>query len=47
LESKQTAYYKTPIGIAKIEGDKNGIQSITVLNEVIEIAVEIPSILKD
>ncbi|WGH74929.1 methylated-DNA--[protein]-cysteine S-methyltransferase [Tenacibaculum tangerinum] len=29
----QTAYYKTPIGIAKIDGDDNGIQSISVLDE--------------
>ncbi|NVK09093.1 cysteine methyltransferase [Tenacibaculum discolor] len=29
----QTTYYKTPIGIAKIEGDENGIQSISVLND--------------
>ena len=29
----QTTYYKTPIGIAKITGDKNGIQSISVLDD--------------
>ena len=28
-----TTYYKTPIGIAKIVGDKNGIQSVSVLDE--------------
>jgi len=37
LESNST-YYKTPIGIAKITGDNNGIQAITFmtnnLNEV-------------
>ncbi|QNM85480.1 methylated-DNA--[protein]-cysteine S-methyltransferase [Polaribacter pectinis] len=27
-----TTYHKTPIGIAKIVGDTNGIQSISVLN---------------
>jgi len=32
IETKIT-YYKTPIGIAKITGDKNGIQSVTVLDE--------------
>lgn len=26
-------YYKTPIGIAKITGDENGIQSVSVLDE--------------
>jgi len=47
LESKQTAYYKTPIGIAKIVGDKNGICAVTVLDETIEINEEIPNCLKD
>lgn len=46
MESNQIAYYKTPIGIAKIEGDKNGIQSITVLNEEIEIPSKIPEALQ-
>ena len=31
MESK-TTYYKTPIGTAKIVGDENGIQSISVLD---------------
>jgi methylated-DNA-[protein]-cysteine S-methyltransferase len=29
----ETTYLKTPLGIAKIVGDKNGIQSISVLDE--------------
>ena len=33
MQETQTTYYKTPIGIAKIIGDKNGIESISVLNE--------------
>ncbi len=33
MESKKTAYYKTPIGTAKIVGDKNGIQSVSVLDD--------------
>lgn len=33
LESNQTIYYKTPIGTAKIVGNINGIQSISVLDE--------------
>ncbi|MFY0603818.1 MAG: methylated-DNA--[protein]-cysteine S-methyltransferase [Flavobacteriaceae bacterium] len=32
LESK-TAYLKTPLGIAKIVGDKHGIQSVSVLDD--------------
>ena len=32
MESKFT-YYKTPIGIAKIVGDENGIQSISILDD--------------
>ncbi len=42
MESKQIAYYKTPIGTAKIVGDKNGIQSITVIDEKIENPPHIP-----
>lgn len=33
VSNLQTTYYKTPIGIAKIEGDESGIQSISVLDE--------------
>ena len=29
----QTTYYKTPIGIAEIVGDKNGIRSVSVLDD--------------
>ncbi len=47
MESKQTTYYKTPIGIAKIEGDENGIQAITVLDDEIVFVEEIPNYLKD
>ncbi|CAM1351578.1 Methylated-DNA--protein-cysteine methyltransferase [Tenacibaculum crassostreae] len=46
----QTTYYKTPIGIAKIEGDENGIQSISVLDEntstIINSTEEIPTCLQ-
>ncbi|QXP71321.1 methylated-DNA--[protein]-cysteine S-methyltransferase [Polaribacter sp. R2A056_3_33] len=31
--SLQTTYYKTPLGTAKIVGDENGIQSVSVLDE--------------
>ncbi len=47
LESKLTAYYKTPIGIAKIIGDKNGIIAVTVMDESVEIPEEIPVCLQD
>lgn len=43
----QTTYYKTPIGTAKIVGDENGIQSISVLDEDIETSIEIPTCFKD
>jgi methylated-DNA-[protein]-cysteine S-methyltransferase len=33
MQEIKTTYYKTPIGIAKIVGDTNGIQSITVLDD--------------
>lgn len=29
----ETTYQKTPIGIAKIVGDKNGIQSVSILDD--------------
>jgi methylated-DNA-[protein]-cysteine S-methyltransferase len=47
LESNQTAYYKTPIGTAKIVGDENGISAVSVVDDAIETSVEIPEILKD
>ena len=33
MQETQITYYKTPIGIAKIIGDKNGIQSVSVLDD--------------
>lgn len=33
MHETQITYYKTPIGIAKITGDKNGIQSVSVLDD--------------
>ncbi|PCH51059.1 MAG: cysteine methyltransferase [Flavobacteriaceae bacterium] len=47
MESKQTAYYKSPIGIAKIIGDKDGIQSVTVIEDEIKISKEIPKCLQN
>jgi len=39
------AFFKTPLGIARIEGDKNGISVISISNEG-EISTEIPQILE-
>jgi len=47
LESNHIAYHKTPIGIAKITGDENGIISVTVIDEEIELSSEIPICLKE
>ena len=41
-----TAYIKTPLGIAKIEGDENGVSVITVLDEE-ETSNEIPLVLQE
>lgn len=42
----QTAYIKTPLGIAKIQGDENGI-SILCIHDEGTISLEIPTILKE
>ncbi|MDE1205222.1 methylated-DNA--[protein]-cysteine S-methyltransferase [Tenacibaculum larymnensis] len=51
MSNLQTTYYKTPIGIAKIEGDENGIQSISVLDDdtstTISSSKEIPACLQE
>lgn len=47
MESSQTAFYKTPIGTAKIVGDENGISAITVMDDAMETSAEIPEILHD
>lgn len=46
MESNQIIYYKTPIGTAKIVGDENGISAITVMDDNVETAKEIPENLK-
>ena len=40
------AYFKTPLGIAKITGDKNGVSEISVLDEG-EPSQEIPLVLQE
>lgn len=47
MQETQTTYYKTPIGTAKIIGNKNGIQAVSVLEEDIETSSEIPECLQD
>jgi len=42
----ETAYIKTPLGIAKIQGDENGI-SILCIHDEGTISSEIPTILKE
>ncbi len=43
----QITYYKTPIGTAKIVGDKNGISSVSVLDDAIETSKNTPKCLQD
>ena len=47
MQETLTTYYKTPIGTAKIIGDEKGIQSVSVLDKVMETSEEIPNCLKD
>ncbi len=46
MESK-IAYYKTPIGTAKIIGSEEGIESISVLDNNIETSTDIPDCIKE
>lgn len=43
----KTTYLKTPIGTAKIAGDENGIQFVSVLDDVTPASSKIPTCLKD
>jgi len=47
LESNQTAYYKTPIGTAKIVGNESGIISVTLIDENIDTSINIPENLEN
>ncbi|MFN3967323.1 methylated-DNA--[protein]-cysteine S-methyltransferase [Flavobacterium sp.] len=42
----ETAFIKTPLGVAKIAGDDNGISVISILEEG-EITIEVPAVLKE
>lgn len=43
----ETAYIKTPLGIAKLEGDEDGIAVIHVLNTDVPVSTDIPEVLED
>ena len=43
----ETTYYKTPLGTAKIIGDSNGIQSISILDDAIETSKDTAYCLQD
>ncbi|MCK0155893.1 methylated-DNA--[protein]-cysteine S-methyltransferase [Cellulophaga sp. F20128] len=43
----EVAYIKTPLGIAKIEGDSDGLATVTVLDDTEELTTVIPEILED
>ena len=47
MKELKITYYKTPIGTAKIEGNTQGITSITVLDENIETSKTTPTCLQD
>ena len=43
----ETAYIKSPLGLTKIQGDKNGISVISILDSETEISVSIPLLLQE
>ena len=43
----ETAFLHTPLGIAKLEGDEDGLASITVLDEKCPVSDVIPEVLED
>ena len=47
MEFDKVTYYKTPIGIARIVGDDDGISSITVVDSATESSTKIPECLQD
>lgn len=42
----ETGYLETPIGLARFEGDENGLSAITVLNDNTPIGI-VPEVLED
>lgn len=47
MEFDKVTYYKTPIGIARIVGDDDGISSITVVDSLADTSSNIPECLKE
>ncbi len=47
MESNETAYYKTPIGTAKIVGNENGINAVSVIEDEIKTSEVIPKYLQN
>ena len=43
----KTVFINTPLGFTEIQGDKNGISKIHVMNENVEISTKIPEELKE
>lgn len=43
----ETAFIQSPLGITKLEGDENGLLSITVLDSEEEITKILPEVLED
>lgn len=43
----ETAYIQTPLGIAKLEGDVDGLAVVSILNDVQEITDIVPEVLED
>jgi methylated-DNA-[protein]-cysteine S-methyltransferase len=47
LEFKKLTYYRTPIGLARIAGDNNGISSISVVDSNAMTSLIIPECIQD
>lgn len=47
MEGSETAFLKTPLGTAKIVGDKDGITEISVLDQEYPTTENVPDILKE
>lgn len=43
----ESAFIPTPLGVAKLEGDENGLQTITVLDGEEELTKVIPEVLEE
>lgn len=42
----ETAYVKTPLGTARIDGDENGISAISILDSTAPLSKKIPQVLQ-